>query len=129
MKEEFYCDKCKANRKVVNVEQLPNKKQLTLDCGHSWGKIVNVVNETMGITEDTSWIILRDPVAEVRKAINEKDYFKTVTYACSVFEYCGQQILIWDSEMKDNTNPLTVEEVSGWSLHNNRDTSQAENNS
>jgi hypothetical protein len=52
-------------------------------------KIVEVVNEKMFIFEDTSWVILKNPLTEIRKAVNDKDYFKTVTYACSVFEYCG----------------------------------------
>ena len=73
-----------------------------------------VVNETIGISENTSWVILKDPVAEVKRAINEQDYFKTVTYTCSVLEYCGQQILLWNS--KNTGNPLTAKEVQDWKL-------------
>jgi hypothetical protein len=37
-------------------------------------------------------------VAEIRKAVKDNDYFKTVAYACAVLDYCGKQILVWDSE-------------------------------
>jgi len=76
--------------------------------------IVESVIEKMSISEDTSWVILKNPVEEVRKA-EDNDYFKTVTYACSVFEYCGQQILFWHS--KNKGDPLPIDKVRGWSLH------------
>lgn len=112
-KEEVrYCEDCKADRKVVKVEELPDGRKITLECGH---QAVNVViNENLYITENVEYVILKDPVAEVKRAVNEQDYFKTVTYAGSVLEYCGQMILLWNS--KNTANPLTAEEVQDWKL-------------
>lgn len=117
-REVMYCEACKADREILSVQRISaDKEQITLECGHSFGKMVKSEIEKMSISEDTSWVILKNPVEEVRKAINDKDYFKTVTYTCSVFEYCGQEILIWDSKMKKDKEPPTREEVSEWPLH------------
>jgi hypothetical protein len=72
---------------------------ITLVCGHNFGKIVKVAKtDRVGISDKASWLILKDPVAEIRKAVKDNDYFKTVAYACAVLDYCGKQILVWDSE-------------------------------
>jgi hypothetical protein len=114
-REVIYCETCKTDKEVLSTERVSdNKQNKTLDCGHKWGKIVKVVNEKINITEKASWVILKDPVAEVRKAVNDKDYFKTVTYACSVLEYTGQMILLWHS--KNTPKPLTDKEVQEWKL-------------
>lgn len=113
-KEEVrHCVICDAEKKVIKVEKLPNKTQFTLECGHTFGEIVVVVNEKIGISEDTAWVILKDPVADVKRAINEQDYFKTATHG-SVLEYCGQKILLWNS--KNTANPLTANKVKKWKL-------------
>jgi hypothetical protein len=58
-------------------------------------------------------VILKDPVAEIKKAVNDKDYFKTVAYACAVLDYCGKQILVWHSE---KSGKLLSGNVAEWSL-------------
>jgi hypothetical protein len=60
----------------------------------------------VGISEDAFWVISKNPVDEIRKAIEAKDYFKTVTYTCTISEYSGLQILIWDSKRKTGNNSL-----------------------
>jgi hypothetical protein len=52
----------------------------------------------VGISDKAYPLILKDPVAEIKKAVKENDYFKTVAYACAVLDYCGKQILVWHSE-------------------------------
>jgi hypothetical protein len=114
--EVKHCPICNEDKKVIKVERLPDRKQFTLECGHPYGEISTVINENVPIGENVEFVILKDPLAEVRRAVNEQDYFKTVTYACSVLEYCGQQILLWNSIKNNTTNPLTVEEVKEWKL-------------
>ena len=71
--------------------------------------MVKVANkDTVGISDEASWLILKDPVADIEKAVNIGDYFKTVSYACAVFEYCGMQNLVWNSEK--TANPLPKKE-------------------
>jgi hypothetical protein len=45
-REVRYCKTCKANKEIVSVEKEPdNKQQMTLECGHSLGKIAKSVIE------------------------------------------------------------------------------------
>src|SRR5918992_441291 len=96
-----YCETCKADREVRRSVLDPSDKDrqlITLVCGHSFGKLVKVADlDTVGISDNFYWLILKDPVAEIKKAVKDNDYFKTVAYACSVFEFCGKQILVWHS--------------------------------
>jgi NACalpha-BTF3-like transcription factor len=111
MAGEFaYCDKCKAEREVLRSVEDPSDKDrkfITLVCGHTIRKMVKVANmDKVVISDKASWLILKDPVAEIQKAVNDKDYFKTVAYACAIFEYCGLQNLVWHS--KKTGNPLIM---------------------
>jgi hypothetical protein len=65
---------------------------------HTLADIKKVANmDKVVISDKGSFLILKDPVAEIKKAVKDKDYFKTVAYACSILEYCGKQILLWNS--------------------------------
>jgi hypothetical protein len=80
--------------------------------------IIPIVNEKMQISENASWVILKNPVEEIKKAVKDKDYFKTVAYACAIFEYCGLQILVWHSKKTDNPLPTKKRKKGGdWTLH------------
>ena len=59
--------------------------------GHKMTNLKKVVNDSVGISENGEWTLLKDPLAEIQKAVNAKDYFKIVAYACSIFEFCGKQ--------------------------------------
>jgi hypothetical protein len=69
-----------------------------------------IVNEKMEISENFDWRILKNPVEEIRKAVKDNDYFKIVAYACSIFEYCGKQILVWHS--RKASKPLSPQNVA-----------------
>jgi hypothetical protein len=80
-REVRYCGICKGDKEVIGVENISKiEKLMTLACEHKIIEKLSLVNEKMSISEDTAWVILKDPVAEIRKAVNDKDYFKTVTY-------------------------------------------------
>jgi hypothetical protein len=52
-KQFEYCETCKAQKEVRNVEELPDGKKLKmLECGHKVSQIVVVVNEKIGISEN-----------------------------------------------------------------------------
>jgi hypothetical protein len=69
--EVRHCEICNADRKVIKVEKLPDRKQMTLECGHPFGEIGVVITEPIHISEKVDYAILRDPVAEVRRAVKE----------------------------------------------------------
>ena len=64
-----------------------------------------------------SYVLLKDPVAELKRAVNENDYFKIVAYACAVFEYCWLQILVWDSKSTGNPLPAKKRKDNDWTLY------------
>jgi hypothetical protein len=107
-KEEVrHCVICDADKKVIKVEKLPDRKQFTLECGHPYGEIVMVVNDTMTITEEIEdSIIGKDPEAEIRKAIENNDYSKIVITACSAFEDYGKKILV--RHLNENLNKTVL---------------------
>ena len=105
------CNECKADKQVRNIKSISDDKQeTTLEWGHTFEITIKntalVVDEKVGISEDAFWVISKNPVDEIRKAIEAKDYFKTVTYTCTISEYSGLQILIWDSKRKTGNNSL-----------------------
>ena len=74
-----------------------------------------VVNDSVGISENGEWTLLKDPLAEIQKAVNGKDYFKIVAYACSIFEFCGKQVLVWQSKKKGK-KPLPMKTARNMKL-------------
>jgi len=111
-----YCETCKANREVHSVEESSDGKELTtLVCGHTFPRITKSVKENVGISDNTYWRILKDHIEEIRKAVEDNDYFKIVAYACSIFEYCGKQILVWHSRKAGK--PLSPQNVAKCDLY------------
>ncbi len=118
-REVRYCGICKADKEVIGIKNISQiEKLMTLVCEHKIIERLLVVNEDLNISEDFSYVILKDPVAELKRAVNDNDYFKTVAYACAVFEYCGLQILVWDSKSTGNLLP-TAKKRKGddWTLY------------
>jgi hypothetical protein len=114
------CQTCKAESEVRSVEEDPSdkdRKLIKLVCGHTIQKMVKVADkDTVGISEKASWLLLKDPVAEIQKAVKDNDSFKTVTYACAIFEYCGKQILVWHSRKSDNALPQNIDRWDLWQV-------------
>jgi hypothetical protein len=90
--------------------------------------IIKSVNEKVEISDNASWLIIKDPIEEVKKAEKDSDYFKIITYSCAVFEYYGKQILVWQSKKAANlisTNQVrklrleqVIDELSSRSITN-----------
>jgi hypothetical protein len=100
MEKQFeVCGTCKISRRVIGTRVSPeNDRILILECRHEVKQLKKVVNDNVGISERTNWTILRDPVAEIEKVVKEKDYFKIVAYSCAIFDFCGEQLLYWESK-------------------------------
>src|SRR5215208_4833355 len=58
-----YCETCKANKEVINVEMLSDTKKLkTLECGHKLPpQQTIVITENLNISGNASWVILKNP--------------------------------------------------------------------
>ena len=56
-------------------------------------KFVVNIKESLKISESVSWDIKRDPVENINRAKDAKDYYTAISLACTVFQYFGKQIL------------------------------------
>lgn len=88
---------------VVVVEKIRNiKNVIRVD----YNKRVNrsILEPTVQVSDIVSYTIIKDPIGELNRAQAEQDYFKAISYSCTVFEYYGKQILVW--HFKKNSTPL-----------------------
>ena len=46
--------------------------------------------DDIAILESVDELIIKDPTSEMQYAINERDYFKAITYACDIFRVLWQ---------------------------------------
>lgn len=76
--------------------------------------VTRLIPETLTLSENVSFVAIKDPVGEINRAQSEQDYFKAISYSCSVFEYYGKQILLW--YFKKNDTPVDVDRVGRFTL-------------
>lgn len=98
LKKLYKCSKCK--------KELKEGEQPCPYCGHTGREIVMSVTENLSISENAEYELGKDPVAEIRKAIENNDYSKIVILACSAFEKYGKEILVW--HLKENPNKTVI---------------------
>jgi hypothetical protein len=113
---EEFCEECNVRRKVDSITNLDNDRKLKrLACGHEMTQIIKISNDTVGITEQVLPFTIRDPIAEIKRAESERDYFKIVVYSCAVFEFYGRRLLVWNAEK--TAHPLYEKDPDDMKLH------------
>lgn len=90
---------------VENVAESPIENDkvliiLSLECRHNVTDLKKVVNEGVDISESGEWTLLKDPVAEIQKAVNEEDYFKIVAYALAPFSNFVENKYLFSSQRR-----------------------------
>jgi hypothetical protein len=139
-----YCEICNANREVLRSVEDPSdkdRKLITLVCGHTFGKIVKAVNEKVGISENVSWLILKNPVAEIKRAVRNPAYedlcissitssnaganithyifFFILLYSLTLFYSCGEIQDIATLDKRINYSIILPDSVC-WEKHHRR---------
>ena len=66
-------------------------------------KYVRHIKEHIKISDNVSWNLEKDPIGEINRALEAKDYYKAISLACTVFQYLGKDIL-----SRQATNAKTV---------------------
>jgi hypothetical protein len=66
------------------------------------------------VSDSVSWTIIKDPINELTRAEKDGDYYKLFSYACTVSEYYGKQILFW--HFKKNNTPVGKDKIKGITL-------------
>jgi hypothetical protein len=84
---------------------------------HSSNKaVVRAQLEDTNVSEHRpSFEIIKDPIGEVSRAKKDRDYFKAISYSCTVFEYYGKQILLW--HFKNIGTPVGKKKLKDLSPH------------
>ncbi len=110
--EQAICPAYGKTRKVLRVDETPNVQKIVFECGHN--HIIASHTDDIAISESVEELIIKDPTSEMQNAINERDYFKAITYACAIFEYYGKQLLFW--YFASNGTSVSREKIDGIEL-------------
>jgi hypothetical protein len=86
-------NKSEIDKKLEQIRNIANVKNVSIDKENNFTPI-NIVENTIKISNHVSWDIVKDPINEINRAKDDGDYFKAITYSCTVFEYYGKQILL-----------------------------------
>ena len=112
--EQLFCPACGQTRNVSRIENNTEVRKIYLGCRHAL-VIVNK-NDQVNLSENPIEITIKDPIKELENALNEPDYFKAITYACTIFEHHGKQVLVW--YFRSNGTPVDKEKIDYMELAN-----------
>jgi hypothetical protein len=108
------CAKCNKRVNVTHTEHFSDHDVEHFSCGHVSKVIAMEIKETISVSDSLSWNIIKDPINELKKAEKDADYYKLLSYACTIFEYYGKQILLWN--FKRNNTPIGKDRIKHLTL-------------
>jgi hypothetical protein len=73
-------------------------------------------NDQVSLSENPIEITINDLIKELKNALNGPGYFKPITYACTIFEHYGKQVLVW--YFRSNGTPIDKEKIDYMELAN-----------
>jgi len=103
------CVICDKDVEVTSIQNFSDYSLESLSCGHSSRAYSRTIAENVAVSDTASWVIIKDPIGEIKEAKDKKDYYKLFSYACSVFEYYGRQILVW--QFNKNNTPVSKDKL------------------
>lgn len=103
------CEKCDKTIEITNTEHFKDYDIDYLACGHNSKKITRTFVDNVSVSDSFSWTIIKEPLNELVRAEKDADYYKLLSYACTIFEYYGKQILIW--HFKKNDTPISKDRI------------------
>lgn len=109
------CIKCDKSVDITYTEHFFDHVVEHFSCGHISKIVTRELGEVIRVSDSPSWSIIKDPIKELTGAEEDGDYFKLVSYACTVFEYYGKQILLW--HFKKNNTPVGKDKIKSITLH------------
>jgi hypothetical protein len=85
------------DEKMEGIRKLPNIKLVVLS---KKNKVIrrNNVEPIIKISDEVSWDIEKNPVDEITRAKDAKDYYKAISLSCTVFGHYGKEILLYHSK-------------------------------
>jgi hypothetical protein len=79
--------------KLEQIRSIANVQEVIVQSSNK--AVVRAQRENVNASENLSFEIVKDPIGEITRDKEAKDYFKAISYSCTVFEYYGKQILLW----------------------------------
>ena len=108
------CVICDKDVEVTSIQNFPDYTLELLSCGHSSRAFSRTIVENVPGSDSVSWVLIKDPIGELKEARDKKDYYKLFSYACSVFEYYARQILLW--HFNENNTPVSKDKLEHLTL-------------
>jgi hypothetical protein len=59
---------------------------------------VRTINESIRLSDNVSWNLEKEPIGEVTRAKDAKDYYKAISLSCTLFQNYGKEILLSQSK-------------------------------
>jgi hypothetical protein len=84
--ESEFDNKIKEIQKIDNVKSIKIYKKNKL-------AVRNII-ESITLSESVSWNLEKEPVGEVTRARDTKDYYKGISLSCTLFQNYGKEILL-----------------------------------
>jgi hypothetical protein len=85
-------------RGIQEIRNIANVKNVVI---HKKNKVIrrNNVEPIIKISDKISWNRKSDPVDEITRAKDAKDYYKAISLSCTAFGYYGKEILLNNSKI------------------------------
>src|SRR6266496_5153907 len=75
--------------KIANVKAIRISKKNRL--------VVRNITDSMTCSDNVSWNLKKEPIGEVTRAKDDKEYYKAISLSCTLFQKYGREILLWQS--------------------------------
>ena len=62
----------------------------------NWLAVRNI-SESITVSDSVSWNLEKEPIGEVTRARDAKDYYKAISLSCTLFQNYGKEILLSQS--------------------------------
>jgi hypothetical protein len=80
------------DNKIKEIQKIDNVKGIKI---YKKNKLaVRTVSESITLSESVSWNLEKEPVGEVTRARDTKDYYKAISLSCTLFQNYGKNIAI-----------------------------------
>ena len=81
------------DQKIREIHEIRNVRNLIVDQKNTL-ITRNIIEPNVEIFDSVSWQIEKDPIAEIGRAMDVGDYYKSISLACTMFQHYGREILI-----------------------------------
>ncbi|MFL6364044.1 MAG: hypothetical protein ACJ719_02400, partial [Nitrososphaeraceae archaeon] len=78
------------------IQKIDNVKHMRI---HKKNKLaVRTISESITLSEGVAWNLKKEPIGEVIRAKDAKDYYKAISLSCTLFQNYGKEILLSQSK-------------------------------